>query len=214
MIKKTQKILSVILTLSTVITIGSTTVQAAERVQPMGMYIKELVAYEPDYISVDWTYKSLGVVSGDNRQGSSPLSITYDYEDSGTTTASLALYGSASAEAGVVFAKMEAKAGFEVTFSRSWTKGSSAGASYSIAPGKFEMVGVYIPAVKTSGRLKYKVYMDSNPKDVFYEYKTLVESYAPKKHSVHYKVSRVSTSTLNVPKGITVYTPAGMYKAQ
>lgn len=214
MIKKTKKILSVMLTLATVMTIGSPTVQAAETVQPRGMYIRECVAYEPNYTSINYTHKYLGSVSGDNRDGSSALSITYVYEQSGTTTASISTYANGSVEAGVVFAKMAAEAGIEVTGSRSWTKGTSGGATYSIAPGKFEILGVYIPAVKTAGRLKYKVYMDSNPTNISYEYVTLSESYAPKKNSVHYKVSATSKSTLNVPTGITVYTPEGMYKAQ
>ena len=49
---------------------------------------------------------------------------------------------------------------------------------------------------------------------VFYEYKTLTESYAPQKNSVHYKVTTSSYSAIKVPKGMTVYTPTGVYKAQ
>lgn len=86
--------------------------------------------------------------------------------------------------------------------------------SHSIAPGKFEVLNVYIPAVRTAGRLKYKVYMDGYPENVFYEYKTLTESYAPQKNSVHYKVTTSSYSAIKVPKGMTVYTPTGVYKAQ
>lgn len=48
----------------------------------------------------------------------------------------------------------------------------------------------------------------------FYEYKTLTESYAPQKNSVHYKVTTSSYSAIKVPKGMTVYTPTGVYKAQ
>jgi predicted DNA binding CopG/RHH family protein len=47
-----------------------------------------------------------------------------------------------------------------------------------------------------------------------YEYKTLTESYAPQKNSVHYKVTTSSYSAIKVPKGMTVYTPTGVYKAQ
>ena len=85
------------------------------------------------------------------------MQITYQYEQSGTTTASIAGYANGTTEANVVFAKMQAEVGVEVTGSRSWTKGTSAGVSYSIAPGKFEVLNVYIPAVRTAGRLKYKV---------------------------------------------------------
>ena len=142
------------------------------------------------------------------------MQITYQYEQSGTTTASIAGYANGTTEANVVFAKMQAEVGVEVTGSRSWTKGASAGVSYSIAPGKFEVLNVYIPAVRTAGRLKYKVYMDGYPENVFYEYKTLTESYAPQKNSVHYKVTTSSYSAIKVPKGMTVYTPTGVYKAQ
>lgn len=66
------------------------------------------------------------------------------------------------------------------------------GASYSIPAKKFETLEVYIPGVKTSGRLKYKVYMDGYPNDYFYECKTLNTSTAPQKDSVHFKVKPVS----------------------
>lgn len=35
-----------------------------------------------------------------------------------------------------------------------------------------------------------------------------------KKNSVHYKVTTSSYSAIKVPKGMTVYTPTGVYKAQ
>lgn len=91
------------------------------------------------------------------------MHITYVYEESGTTTASIAGYVNGSTEANVVFAKMQVEAGVEVAGLRSWRKGTSAGVSYGIAPGKFEILNVYIPAVRTAGQLKYRVYMDSNP---------------------------------------------------
>ena len=59
------------------------------------------------------------------------MQITYQYEQSGTTTASIAGYANGTTEANVVFAKMQAEVGVEVTGSRSWTKGTSAGVSYS-----------------------------------------------------------------------------------
>ena len=124
------------------------------------------------------------------------------------------LLGSVSGDNTQGSSPMQAEVGVEVTGSRSWTKGTSAGVSYSIAPGKFEVLNVYIPAVRTAGRLKYKVYMDGYPENVFYEYKTLTESYAPQKNSVHYKVTTSSYSAIKVPKGMTVYTPTGVYKAQ
>ena len=201
--RKIKTILGIVFSLAIVTTMNTTVFAANDSGIPerRGVYIRECVGYEPNYTNIDYTHKLLGSVSGDNTQGSSPMQITYQYEQSGT-------------EANVVFAKMQAEVGVEVTGSRSWTKGTSAGVSYSIAPGKFEVLNVYIPAVRTAGRLKYKVYMDGYPENVFYEYKTLTESYAPQKNSVHYKVTTSSYSAIKVPKGMTVYTPTGVYKAQ
>ena len=171
MMKHTTKYFSL-----AIVTTMNTTVFAANDSgipERRGVYIRECVGYEPNYTNIDYTHKLLGSVSGDNTQGSSPMQITYQYEQSGT-----------------------------------------AGVSYSIAPGKFEVLNVYIPAVRTAGRLKYKVYMDGYPENVFYEYKTLTESYAPQKNSVRYKVTTSSYSAIKVPKGMTVYTPTGVYKAQ
>lgn len=214
--KKIQKILGVVISLTTIMAMSTTAFAADdfEKIEPRGVYIRECVDYEPNHTDIDYTHKFLGSVSGDNTQGSSTMQVTYVYEENGTTTASIAGYANGSTEANIVFGKMEVEVGVEVTGSRSWTKGTSAGVSYGIAPGKFEVLNVYIPAVKTSGRLKYKVYMDGYPEDVFYEYKTLAESYAPHKNSVHYKVTASSNSSINVPQGMTVYIPTGMYKAQ
>lgn len=169
------------MSLATVMAMSTTAFAAndSEKIEPRGAYIRECVDYEPNYTNIDYTHKFLGSVSGDNTQGSSIMQVTYVYEDSGTTTASIAGYVNGSTEVNVVFGKMKVEAGVEVTGSRSWTKGTSAGVSYGIAPGKFEVLKVYIPAVRTAGRLKYKVYMDGYPENVFYEYKTLTESYAP-----------------------------------
>ena len=202
--RKIKTILGIVFSLAIVTTMNTTVFAANDSGIPerRGVYIRECVGYEPNYTNIDYTHKLLGSVSGDNTQGSSPMQITYQYEQSGTTTASIAGYANGTTEANVVFAKMQAEVGVEVTGSRSWTKG------------KFEVLNVYIPAVRTAGRLKYKVYMDGYPENVFYEYKTLTESYAPQKNSVHYKVTTSSYSAIKVPKGMTVYTPTGVYKAQ
>ncbi len=161
-------------------------------INPNGIYRRDCVAYEPNSTSKVYTYKEIGTVSGDNRKGSSTLTINYKYSTSDSVSASISGYANASVEANYVLAKMKATAGVEVTTTRSWTKGTSSGSSYSIPAGKFETLTAYIPAVKTSGRLKYKVYMDGYPESYFYEYKTLNTSYAPQKSSVHFVVNSVS----------------------
>ena len=165
---------------------------------------KEAVCSASPWLILIYTHKLLGSVSGDNRKGSSTLQITYSYEQNGTTTASIAGYVNASKEANIVFEKMEMEVGIEVTGSRSWKKGTSAGVSYGIAPGKFEGLNVYIPAVRTAGRLKYKVYMDGYPEKISYEYKTLSESYAPQKNSIHYEVTSSSRTVSKVPQEMNV----------
>lgn len=159
--------------------------------EKQGMYIRTAVDYEPSYTSVDWYYKQVGFIAGDNRDGSSPLTVSLEYSKSDSITASLGGYVEGSTEAGVILAKTEVTVGMNLSFSRSWTKGSKTGANYSIPAGAFENVAAYIPAMKTAGRLKYKVYMDSNPSNVFYEYKTLYASYAPMSDGVVIKTSKV-----------------------
>lgn len=161
-------------------------------INPRGIYRRSCVAYEPNSTSKVYTYKEIGTVSGDNRKGSSTLTINYKYSTSGSASASISGYANTSVEANYVLAKMKATVGVEVTTNRSWTKGTSSGATYSIPAGKFETLTAYIPAVKTAGQLKYKVYMDGYPGDYFYEYQTLKTSYAPQKSSVHFVVKSVS----------------------
>lgn len=169
----------------------STTAWAAndiKEMEPRGVYIRELVEYIPIYTSIDDTYQEIGFISADNRGGSSPLQITYVYTSSGTTTASFAGHGNGTAEAGVIFAKMKVEIGVELGYSRSWTQGTSSGASYVVQPGAFQKLCAYIPAAKTEGRLKYKVYMDGYPENVFYEYESLGgAAFAPLKYGIHFK---------------------------
>lgn len=160
--------------------------------QPKGLFIKNCVDYEPDYTSTDYTYQYVGSVSGDNRTGSEPLVLQHVYNDSGTTTASIDGHSNSSIETDMVLAKMKSEIGIEVSISRSWTAGTSTGATYSVPPGKFQIMNVYIPATVTSGRLKYRVYMEGHPDQVFYEYKTLGTSYAPQTPSIHYQISNAN----------------------
>ncbi|MCB8814697.1 hypothetical protein [Desulfosporosinus shakirovi] len=179
---------------------------------PTGIYLRECVGYEPNYTTTDWTNKSLGQVSGDNRDGHSPLRLIYEYETTGEISAAISGHANGSTEEGVIFAKVAAEVGVEVTGTRKWYKGRSAGSSYDVPPGRFEVLKVYIPAIKTAGVLKYKVYMDGYPNDFFYEYETLKGSYAPIKSGVHYKVASVINKASELPAGIKVYTPKGSYR--
>ena len=78
----------------------------------------------------------------------------------------------------------------EKGYSRSWTQGTKIGASYTVKSGKYEKIEAFIPAVKTAGKIKYRVYMDSNPGNVFYEYgRDLNAMYAPVSNGIYIKSS-------------------------
>ena len=115
--RKIKTILGIVFSLAIVTTMNTTVFAANDSGIPerRGVYIRECVGYEPNYTNIDYTHKLLGSVSGDNTQGSSPMQITYQYEQSGTTTASIAGYANGTTEANVVFAKMQAEVGVEVT---------------------------------------------------------------------------------------------------
>ncbi len=142
-----------------------------EIANPNGMYIRQAVDFIPNRITTDYYYSCVGTVRGDNLQGSSPLTITFEYSSSGTTTGSIGGYAEGSAEAGVILAKTSAKAGVELKYSRSWTKGTKISGIYAVPAGKKEKIEVFFPAVKATGSIKYKVWMDGYPSNIFYEYK-------------------------------------------
>lgn len=182
--------LALVLLLAMVFSIP-TTAQAASnspQAEPRGMYLKRCVGYEPNYTSMDYTHTPVGSVSGDNRQGSAPLHLTFTYESSSSTSASIGIHGSGSGEVKAVLAKLKIDLGVDFTYTRSWTKGTSSGVSYDVPIGKFQIINVYIPSAKTEGRLKYEVYMDGYPDDKFYEYVTLNTSYAPTSSTIHFEV--------------------------
>lgn len=165
-------------------------IKGGDTVSPQGIYIREAYEYVPNYMTMDNTYKSVCYVNGDNRGGSSDLTINLEYSTSGTVTASLGGHASVSAEAGVIFAKAKTQLTVDVCYSRSWTQGTKIGASYTVKSGKYEKIEAFIPAVKTAGKIKYRVYMDSNPGNVFYEYgKDLNAMYAPVSNGIYIKSS-------------------------
>lgn len=161
---------------------------ANAQVQTQGAYIRECVGYNPKYVTKNYPYKKLDSIIGDNRKGDGPMKLSYTYKKSGSVTSTINGYVNASAEASTVFAKVKAETGIAVSKSRSWKQGTSAGVTYSVPKGKYQEIGVYIPATKTEGKLKYKVYMDGYPDKTFYEYKTLTTSYAIQKNGILFKI--------------------------
>ena len=80
--RKIKTILGIVFSLAIVTTMNTTVFAANDSGIPerRGVYIRECVGYEPNYTNIDYTHKLLGSVSGDNTQGSSPMQITYQYE--------------------------------------------------------------------------------------------------------------------------------------
>lgn len=170
----------------------STTALAADDVgaiEPRGVFIRTCIGFDPDYTYEDDFHTLIGSLVWDNTDGLSPVTVTYQYEQSGSLEASIGAYLNGSAEFEYVLASMRAEAGVSVTATRTWTAGFTASGSYQVPAGVRQDLDVYIPAVVTAGRLNYEVYMDGYPENVFYEYKTLTESFAPKPNSVSFKMT-------------------------
>lgn len=166
-----------------------------------GIYIREVIDYDPDYVDTIWEYEYLGSVSGDNTTSAGELEIEYIYTTSGTVTGSFGAYAKASAEAGVILAKASGEAGLEVSASRSWTEGRSSGAYLTIPPYSFQILEAYIPGVNTGGRLVYKVWMDGYEDDWFEQTESISDVYAPAEAHIHFKVRE----NLNTDEYIKLY---------
>lgn len=155
-----------------------------------GIYLRELVDYDPEPFVYNDTYKLVGQVSGDNTYGYSPLTISVSYSSSDSTSASFGISTLVSAEQNIVIAKVSAEAKFAVTAERSWTKGEIYGGTYSVPAGKKQKLSAYIPRVSTTGSLKYKVHMDGYS-NYWYEYSTLPTTYLPAKNFVNFVVTNM-----------------------
>ncbi len=156
--------------------------------QNRGMYIRSCVAFEPSYVRNDYTHYYVGCAHGDNRYGSNPLILNYKSSTGGTVSATVSSYAESSTEVDLVLEKMSLTLGIGVTYSRSWAAQEEIGASYTVSPGDYEILCVYIPSTRTEGRLKYHVYMDGYPENDFYEYQTLTRSWAPQENSYYFKI--------------------------
>ena len=170
--------------------IPSFAVAPNDTINPKGAYLRSLVDYEPEQLSYNYTYKIMGQVSGDNTNGSSPLTITVTCSTSETITASFGISTLVSAQKDLVVAKVSAQASFDVATSRSWTRGDSCGATYNVPAGKCQRITAYMPSVSTSGSLKYKVHIDGYS-NYWYASVTLPTTYLPAKNSVHFVVNNM-----------------------
>lgn len=129
-------------------------------ISPQGVYLRELVGYDSTTNSTNWTYKEVGSVSADNTGANSPIVIKFVYNTSGTITGTFGASITTKAQKDIIIAEISSEASVSVSASRSWTAGQGYEASITVPAGKKEIIIGYIPAVTSSGSLKYKVHMD------------------------------------------------------
>lgn len=178
-----KKFFAIIMVISMMFCISITSF--ATSLNSRGIYLRELVDYDPEQLSYNYTYKVIAQVSGDNTNGDTPLTISLTYSSTETTNASFGVSTLVSAEKNLIAAKVSAEAEFDVVVSRSWTKGESCSAVYNVPAGKKQRITAYMPRISTMGSLKYKVHMDGYS-NYWYEYSTLPTTYLPAKNYVHF----------------------------
>ncbi len=132
---------------------------------------KELVRYDQSTANVNYKYKFVNRVIGDNRSNLyTPLEIWFEAEKSGTFTLEGNVSVEATAEKELVVAKVSGTVSVGASMSRSWTAGSKYGAKTTIPAKVRGAVTGYIPGTSTNGQLVYKITTDST-NEVRYEYK-------------------------------------------
>lgn len=150
------------------------------------MYGKETVGYESDYQVLDLYYQEIGKISGANNTNE-VMEISFTSYKSGSVSTNIGLAVTGSYEQDLVLASVEIEVGIELSKTRTWTKGETYGAKINVAPGSNYVLTGYVPAVKTCGRIKYRVY-DLNYPDGWctYTYKQLGrEVYIPAENYIH-----------------------------
>lgn len=160
----------------------------------------ETVGYDADARNVNMTGRRVGSVSGDNSASSTPLEIEFRYDTTDAISATLG--GSFTTEAGadVFIADLSTSLSFDVSFSRSWTAGTSSGARASIDPHKCQLIAAYIPLVSTNGSMKIKVYNDSTPNDFYYIYEPISAANIPARSHIHFVKTDMSPSDFQLIK--------------
>lgn len=163
------------------------------------LVMRETIGYSDKSHYVNYEGIRVGSVSGDNRLNSTPLQLDFHYETSGTTTGNFG--GSVSAEKkNFVINDLTGKLQFDVSISRSWTKGTIYSVQAIIAPGECQIVSGYIPIVSTSGSWLVKVYNDSAPNSYYIEEVPASASGIPAKDHIHYVVAPLKVSDYQLIK--------------
>lgn len=151
---------------------------AEDSTNALRITMREFVRYDPSSNSINYKYISLGSVVGRNNTAY-PMSISFIYQTSSSTTTTLGSSISVSATIDAVVATVSATAGVTATRSKSWTQGTSSGASLSLPGYATASISGYISGVTTAGSLVYYAYPDSSHSSGWYEYVSLPSSYIP-----------------------------------
>ncbi len=144
--------------------------------------------YQPNSTSKYNAYKSMGTASLDNSKSSGTATLKYTVQSSDTAKISVVISNSVSGEIDAVFAKIKASTSVSVSKSVSYTAGTSYSASLTIPAKKHGSITGYIPAIKTSGKIKIEHY-DANSTDKYVistTYKTVNTSYVPLTSDRHF----------------------------
>lgn len=152
------------------------------------MYIHRYT-YEPSSTTRYNEYKNIGTVTLDNTGNSVSSYLGFTVQSSGTVNISIGITGSVQAQVDALFAKVKSSTSVEVTTSRSYTKGTQYSTSFYVPAKKNGSITGYIPAMKTSGKMKDQL-IDANTADFYVistKYITVNTSSVPLKSDIHFK---------------------------
>lgn len=144
-----------------------------------------LTSYTQSKKTIDNEAFYSGTCSGDNRQSSVPLNLTYESNTTGTARVSATVTATASTDFNLIVSKVNATVSIGGTMERSWTKGKRYGAAVSIPARKQGQLTAYIPGTFSSGTGHYKVY-NSSDSSYFTDTKG-IGAKVPSKNSWHIK---------------------------
>lgn len=111
--------------------------------------------YTYEYENPQYKIGKIRVDNSDNKY--SPADLVFTVEKSSSCSVEVSIYGEVGGEAGVIFAKAEAKFGGEVAFNVSWTKGTSVSTNTQVPPGKIGSVTGYVIGIYSQGTAVYRM---------------------------------------------------------
>lgn len=129
------------------------------RAVPNDGFIYEFDHYDPDECSTNWHYKVAGVYRAANYSSSSTLNAAYTQSSTTTTQWNVSGNISAQAKIGTSFlGEITATAGVSVGRSKTWSSGTTYGASFTVAPRTVNYLTNYQVGVNSGGYLYWRKY--------------------------------------------------------